>query len=107
MNQRKPKSSVRAYMQNAAVAVVTLLLVASLTLAQSRPATRPAHNFARWEKSIAAFAEQDRTSPPEKGQILFVGASSIVRWKSLAEDFPKHRVLTRGFGGNEIIDSAH
>ena len=37
--------------------------------------------------------------------MLFVGASSIVRWKTLAEDFAGVPVLNRGFGGNQIKDS--
>ena len=28
-------------------------------------------------------------------------------WKTLAQDFPQHRVLNRGFGGSEIADSVH
>ena len=65
------------------------------------------HDFARWEKSIAAFEQQDKTDTPPKGAILFVGASSIVRWKTLAQDFPSQKILNRGFGGNEICDSTH
>jgi hypothetical protein len=65
------------------------------------------HNFARWEKDIAAFEKADMTNPPPKGAILFVGSSTIVRWKTLAEDFPDHKIINRGFGGNEICDSTH
>jgi lysophospholipase L1-like esterase len=39
--------------------------------------------------------------------VLFVGSSTIVRWKTLAEDFPETLVLNRGFGGNQIADSTH
>jgi lysophospholipase L1-like esterase len=39
--------------------------------------------------------------------VLFVGSSSIVRWKSLARDFPEVRVVNRGFGGSELADSVH
>src|SRR5262249_6410737 len=60
-----------------------------------------------WDKDIAAFEKSDRENPPPKGEILFVGSSTIVRWKTLADDFPKHRVINRGFGGSEIADSAH
>jgi lysophospholipase L1-like esterase len=28
-------------------------------------------------------------------------------WKTLAEDFPNHRVLNRGFGGSQLSDLAH
>lgn len=39
--------------------------------------------------------------------MLFIGSSTIVRWKTLAEDFKGTTVLNRGFGGNQIVDSTH
>lgn len=63
--------------------------------------------FARWEKEISAFEQRDRETPPPKGAIVFIGSSSIKRWTSLAEDFPHHRVLNRGFGGSQMSDAAH
>jgi lysophospholipase L1-like esterase len=65
------------------------------------------HNFSKWESAIAAFETADQAQPPPKGAIVFIGSSSIVKWKTLAEDFPHHRVVNRGFGGSEIIDSVH
>lgn len=59
----------------------------------------------RWEKDIAAFEAQDKTNPPEKGAIVFIGSSSIRMWSTLEQDFPKHRVINRGFGGSQIADS--
>jgi lysophospholipase L1-like esterase len=59
----------------------------------------------RWEKDIATFEVQDRTNPPPKGAILFIGSSSIRLWKTLAEDLPEHKVINRGFGGSQIADS--
>jgi lysophospholipase L1-like esterase len=65
------------------------------------------HNFTRWEKEIAAYERMDRTNPPPKGAVLFIGSSTIRLWKTLAQDFPDHRVINRGFGGSQIVDSAH
>lgn len=65
------------------------------------------HNFARWETAVAAFEQEDLLAPPPKHAVLFVGASTIVRWKSLAEDFKGTVIVNRGFGGNEIVDSTH
>jgi lysophospholipase L1-like esterase len=59
----------------------------------------------RWEKTIAAFEAADKTNPPPQGAILFIGSSTIVRWKTLAQDFPEHAVINRGFGGSQIADS--
>jgi lysophospholipase L1-like esterase len=39
--------------------------------------------------------------------VLFIGSSSIRLWTTLAEDFPKHQVINRGFGGSRIPDSTH
>jgi lysophospholipase L1-like esterase len=66
-----------------------------------------AHDFAKWEKAVAAFEQADKANPPPQNAILFIGSSTIVRWSTLAQDFPEHQVINRGFGGNQIIDSTH
>ena len=65
------------------------------------------HDFARWEKEIAAYEAADRTNPAPRGGVLFIGSSTIRLWKTLAQDFPDHKVINRGFGGSEIVDSTH
>jgi lysophospholipase L1-like esterase len=59
----------------------------------------------RWDADIDAFEAQDRTNPPPRNAILFIGSSSIRLWKTLAQDFPEHKVINRGFGGSEVDDS--
>ena len=39
--------------------------------------------------------------------MLFIGSSTIRLWTTLAEDFPDHKVINRGFGGSEIVDSTY
>jgi hypothetical protein len=56
---------------------------------------------------INAFADADHFDPPPTNAILFIGSSSIRLWKTLAEDFPQHQVINRGFGGSQIIDSVN
>ncbi len=75
--------------------------------AKSPPAAGPADRFAKWEKEIAAMEASDRTAPLPKGEILFIGSSTIRLWKSLAQDYSEHRVINRGFGGSQIVDAAH
>lgn len=58
-----------------------------------------------FEDEIKAFEAQDAKKMPPQGGILFVGSSSIRLWKTLAQDFPKHPVINRGFGGSAISDS--
>jgi lysophospholipase L1-like esterase len=65
------------------------------------------HNFAKWEKEIAAFEASDKTNPPPKGAVLFIGSSTIRLWKTLQQDFPSVKVINRGFGGSQIVDSTH
>jgi GDSL-like Lipase/Acylhydrolase family len=71
------------------------------------PRVAQAANFEKWEKEIAAYEQADRTSPPPKGSLLFIGSSTIRLWKTLANDFPQHQVINRGFGGSQIADSTH
>jgi lysophospholipase L1-like esterase len=65
------------------------------------------HDYERWEKEIAAYEASDWANPPAKGGVLFIGSSTIRLWETLAEDFPRHTVLNRGFGGSEIVDATH
>ena len=87
--------------------LIVLALAFAPVLRADDQAPAKAHDFAKWESEIAAFEKADTQTPPAKGGIVFVGSSSIRLWKTLAEDFPQHRVLNRGFGGSEIADSVH
>lgn len=60
----------------------------------------------RFLDSIEAFEEADRDEPPEPGQILFLGSSSIRRW-NLDAFFPGLDTLNRGFGGSQLSDVIH
>jgi len=61
----------------------------------------------RFESQIAAYEGQDRENPPPRNAILFIGSSTIRRWTTLAQDFPDHKVINRGFGGSQIADATH
>ncbi|MDD5139885.1 MAG: GDSL-type esterase/lipase family protein [Verrucomicrobiales bacterium] len=86
---------------------LSLAVLFSVLLSQAAPGAETNHNFARWEKDIAAFERMDITNPPPKNAVEFIGSSTIVRWKTLTEDFPGQPVFNRGFGGSEIVDSTH
>ncbi|SIO56752.1 Lysophospholipase L1 [Singulisphaera sp. GP187] len=64
-----------------------------------------ARDYSKWENEVAAYEASDGQTP--KGGILFIGSSTIRLWKTLAEDFPEHKVINRGFGGTEIVDATH
>jgi lysophospholipase L1-like esterase len=59
----------------------------------------------RFEPAIQKFEAEDKATPPAKGSVLFIGASSIARWGNLAESFPDLKVVNRGFGGSELSES--
>ena len=82
-------------------------LLVLLLAAWSAPGQETNHNFARWEKEISAYERGDATNPPPKNSVVFIGSSTIARWKTLAQDFPNLPVLNRGFGGSEIMDATH
>jgi len=73
----------------------------------SRRRDAAGRDFARWEKEVAAYEAADRTDPPPRDGVLFIGSSTVRLWKSLAQDFPDHKVINRGFGGSEIRDATH
>jgi lysophospholipase L1-like esterase len=58
----------------------------------------------RWHKAMEKFAQQDRDQPPPKHAVVFVGSSSIALWKDVAQQFPEHDVINRGFGGSMLPD---
>ncbi|MEO6003150.1 MAG: SGNH/GDSL hydrolase family protein [Opitutus sp.] len=60
----------------------------------------------KWKNDIDAFVAADAAHPPQQNAVVFVGSSSIVKWKSLTQDFPGISLINRGFGGSELADSA-
>jgi lysophospholipase L1-like esterase len=86
------------------LSLISLLVVAPL---RGAPVAETAHDFGKWENEIAAFEAMDRTNPPPANALLFIGSSTIRKWTTLAADFPNQRVINRGFGGSEIVDSTH
>jgi lysophospholipase L1-like esterase len=91
-------------MRRSVVVLIVFALAAGAGLGAQRPAA-PDPN--RWEPAIQKFEAADTLAPPAKGGIVFVGASSIVRW-NLDEAFPdlKGVAINRGFGGSEMADAA-
>lgn len=57
------------------------------------------------QPEIDAFVAQDKASMPAACEVLFVGSSSIVKWKdTLSADMAPIPVINRGFGGSQIED---
>lgn len=57
----------------------------------------------RYQKEIEAFREFDARNALPAKPALFVGSSSIMKWKT-ADAFPGFSVINRGFGGSVLGD---
>ena len=56
----------------------------------------------RYEEDIIEYERRDSISGITKGQVLFIGSSSIHKWVSLEEDMFPIPVINRGFGGSTL-----
>lgn len=64
----------------------------------------------RFWKEIQAFKAHDSVKAPPRNAIVFVGSSSFKLWKDVANAFPDHVIINRGFGGSSlphVIDYAY
>jgi len=87
-------------------AVLMLALALSAFAVPVAAAAAPGTSAAL-ERQLAAevdhFVEADRAAAPAPCQVLFVGSSSIVKWRdTLAADMAPMPVIKRGFGGSHI-----
>ena len=57
----------------------------------------------RYRKDIELFKEFDSKNALPKNPALFVGSSTVMKWKT-AEAFPGFSVINRGFGGSVLED---
>lgn len=87
--------------------LIALVLLTFAGAFRTASAAETNHNFAKWEKEIAAYEASDRTNPPPKHCLLFTGSSTIRRWTTLAQDYPNQPVINRGVGGSEVVDITH
>ena len=77
------------------------LALAALLLAS------PAHSqeaAPRFEKEVALFEAADKKTPPPKGQIVFVGSSTMVDWDA-AKYFPDQKIVNRALWGSALVDA--
>jgi hypothetical protein len=77
-----------------------LVLFTARAVAQTAPASTLEQELGA---EVDRFVEADRAAPPAACQVLFVGSSSIVKWReSLAADMAPMPVINRGFGSSHI-----
>jgi hypothetical protein len=64
---------------------------------------QPSRDPERYRAAIEAFKDADSKHPPPDSAALFVGSSTIAKWKT-TDAFPTFRVINRGFGGSVLGD---
>lgn len=86
--------------------LITWLTLSFFSLALALPAHAQQNSDPdRWESSMQAFDEQDKTSPPPENAIVLTGSSSIARWNNeAAAALAPLTVIPRGFGGSVMAD---
>ncbi len=88
--------------RNLSIGVASLFFVI-LFLPANSPAGQANPNPLRLQKMVKCFIWQDAKNSFPASPILFIGSSSIYRWKT-ALAFPKHKIINRGLPGAEISD---
>ena len=88
---------------SALLSAIVALLNPTTTLAQATDTNRAHH--VQYEPAIRAFEARDKTNPPPKDAVLFIGSSSIRLWTNAPAQFSEHTIINRGFGGSHLSDS--
>ncbi len=86
--------------------VLLLLAVTTFLVVLRTPAPKPMARD-RFESKVTGFERLDRTNPPPRNPILFVGSSSIEKWPDLQAAFPGRPVLNRGVSSFKLEDLLH
>ena len=85
----------------AVVSAAAALVALTGRAAAAQAATgAPAGQEMRFADQIKAFLDQDRTAPPQKNAILFIGSSIFRQWTNVTEHMAPLPVFNRAFGGS-------
>lgn len=57
-----------------------------------------------FSNEIMTFKKMDSLHRPLPGSVLLIGSSSFRKWTDVADYFPGHYILNRGFGGSSLTD---
>lgn len=75
--------------------------------AQAATAAAPAHRPIGFAADIRAFVDRDRTDPPPRDAILFIGSSIFRQWTNVREHMAPLPVFNRAFGGSRTWEVLH
>ena len=91
----------------ASVVAALIVLAAAWASAQTAGAGAPPGQAMRFADQIEAFLDQDRTAPPPKDSILFIGSSIFRQWTDVKEHMAPLPVFNRAFGGARTWEVLH
>jgi hypothetical protein len=90
----------------ASVVAILILLIPAAAFAQAGDGTPPGQQM-RFADQIKVFLDQDRTAPPPKEAILFIGSSIFRQWTNVKEHMAPLPVFNRAFGGSRTWEVLH
>jgi hypothetical protein len=93
------------------LAIVSLVVILQGALLGSAPSTLRGAELqaaaeAKWLEDIVALEARDQSESHPADSILFVGSSSIRKWKSIVADMVPYHPIQRGYGGSKFSDVA-
>jgi hypothetical protein len=90
----------------ATVVAALFCLTPAAARAQAADGAPPGQQM-RFADQINAFLDQDRTAPPQKEAILFIGSSIFRQWTNVKEHMAPLPVFNRAFGGSRTWEVLH
>lgn len=91
--------------------LVGLVLLSPLALAsasaQAVATPAPANRPIGFGPDIRAFLDRDKTDPPPRDAILFIGSSIFRQWTNVREHMAPLPVFNRAFGGSRTWEVLH
>jgi lysophospholipase L1-like esterase len=97
-NKMSSKNEMRIKFMLRVIGKIFLIVMFACCCISTSAQTPAFHN------DIQAFKTQDSVSFPPSNAILFIGSSSFTMWKDVQKDFPKYKIINRGFGGSTLLD---
>jgi hypothetical protein len=85
------------------LAVLALVAIGLPGQALAQQAARPVY----YSAAIQQFLDEDRSSPPPQGAILFIGSSIFRQWQDLKTQMAPLPVFNRAFGGSRTWEVLH
>ena len=93
-----------SFLQPVLSRLLAILVPAVVVLGGCSQQTVQQETGVRYASAIEAFLQEDRTNPPPKEAILFIGSSIFRQWTNLKEQMAPLPVFNRAFGGSRTAD---